>query len=100
MSHFFAILDRKRANNLLKKADIYQNYDLKGAKLSSIYKIALMIEKNWKRSAFKVQQILKTLVRNSTSAIAVVALYAFNCALPTSGIDYQWTMAVMILLIT
>ena len=33
---FFAILTEKRANNLLKKADICQYYDRKGTKLSSM----------------------------------------------------------------
>ena len=31
---FFAILDRKRINNLLKMVDIYQYYDRSGTKLS------------------------------------------------------------------
>ena len=31
---YFAIFDRKRTNNLLKKADIYQYYDRNGTKLS------------------------------------------------------------------
>ena len=35
---FFAILDLKRVN-------IYQNYDLNGAKLSSMYRIALLTKK-------------------------------------------------------
>ena len=55
----------------------------------------------WKSSAIKAQQILKTLVRNATSVmfknkklkrnatsaiaeVAEVALYASNCAVPTS----------------
>ena len=42
---FFASLDRKKVNNLLKKADIYQNCDLNGAKFSSMYRIALLTEK-------------------------------------------------------
>ena len=42
---FFAILDRKRANNLLKKVDNYQYYDRNGTKLSSMYRIALLREK-------------------------------------------------------
>ena len=33
--------DRKRVNNLLKKADVYQYYERKGMKLSSMYTIAL-----------------------------------------------------------
>ena len=33
---FFAILDRKIANNLLKKADICQYYDQNGTTLSSM----------------------------------------------------------------
>ena len=100
--HFFAILVWKRANNLLKKAYIYQYFDLNGAKLNSMYKNALLTEKNfWKLIAIKAQKLLKTLVlnatsamlhnkklkRNATSAIAEVpklALCASNCALPTS----------------
>ena len=68
-----------------------------------MYRIALLTEKkNWKCSAIKVQQILKTLVRNATSAmfqnkklkrnttsaiaeVAEVALCSFNCALATSN---------------
>ena len=42
---FFAILDWKIVNNLLKKADIYQKYDLNGAKVSSMNRIALLTEK-------------------------------------------------------
>ena len=42
---FFAILDRKRVNNLLKKADIYQYYDRNGTKLCSINRILLLTEK-------------------------------------------------------
>ena len=68
---FFAILDRKRANNLLKKAGIYQYYDRNGTKLSSMYSIALLTEKMIENSA---QQTLKALVHNETSAIAEVAL--------------------------
>ena len=45
---FFAILDWKRENNLLKKADIYWYYCLNGAKLSSMYRIALLTEKKLK----------------------------------------------------
>ena len=51
---FFAILDRKRVNNLLKKANIYQFYDLNRAKLSSIFRIALLTEK--KKKKLKVQR--------------------------------------------
>ena len=61
-----------------------------------MHRIALLAEKNFKRAA---QQILKTFVRNATSAmfrkkklkpnttsaIAEVALCVSNCALPTSG---------------
>ena len=36
-SAFFAIFDRKRANNLPKKANLYQSYDRNGAKLSFMY---------------------------------------------------------------
>ena len=34
---FFAILDRNRVNNLLKKADIYEYYDRYRTKLSSMF---------------------------------------------------------------
>ena len=44
---FFAILDRKRVNNFLKKANIYQYYDRNGTKLSSMYGIALLTKKNF-----------------------------------------------------
>ena len=42
---FFAFLDWKRVNNLLSKLEIYQYYDGNGAKLSSMYRIALLTEK-------------------------------------------------------
>ena len=42
---FFAILGKKRVNNLLKKAGIYQNYDQNETKSSSVYRIALLTEK-------------------------------------------------------
>ena len=66
-----------------------------------MYRIALKTEeKNWKLSAIKAQQILKTLVRHATSTmfqnkklklnatfaiaeVAEVALWTSNCALPT-----------------
>ena len=41
----FSILDSKRVNNLLKKADIYHDYDRNETKLSSMYRIALLTEK-------------------------------------------------------
>ena len=44
---FFAILDWKRVNNLLNKPKIYQYYDENGAKLSSMYRITLLTEKNF-----------------------------------------------------
>ena len=44
---FFALLDQKRENDLLNKPEIYQYYDGNGAKLSSMYKIALLITKNF-----------------------------------------------------
>ena len=50
-SAFFVILDRKKANNLPKKADIYHYYDRNGTKLSSMYKIALLTEKNFESAA-------------------------------------------------
>ena len=87
--HFFAILDRKRVNDLLKKADSYQCYDRNGTKLSSTYKIALLTEKNWKGKAIKAQQILKTVDYNLLSAtfgileVAEVAICTSNCAFPT-----------------
>ena len=70
-----------------------------------MYRIALLSEKKkLKCSVIKVQQILKTLIRNATSAmfqnkklmcnatcaiaeVAEVALCAFNCTLPTSVIQ-------------
>ena len=42
---FFEILGRKKANNWLKKADVYQYYDRNGTALSSMYRIALLTEK-------------------------------------------------------
>ena len=48
---FFAILDRKRVNNLLKKTDFYQYYDRNGTKLSSMHGIALVTEKNFESAA-------------------------------------------------
>ena len=42
---FFAILDRKRANYLLKNADIFHYYDKNGKKLSSMYRIVLLTKK-------------------------------------------------------
>ena len=44
---FFATLDWKRINNLLNKPDNYQCYDRNGAKLSSMYRIALITEKKF-----------------------------------------------------
>ena len=45
---FFAILDWKRVNNLQNKFDIiYRYYDQNGAKLSLMYRIALLTEKNF-----------------------------------------------------
>ena len=44
---FFAILNWKRVNNLLNKPEIYQYYDGNGAKLSSMYRIALLTKKNF-----------------------------------------------------
>ena len=48
---FFAILERKGVNNLLKKADIYQYCDRNGTKLTSMYRIALLTEKNFESAA-------------------------------------------------
>ena len=42
----FQFLDSKRVNNLLKKADIYYYYDRNKTKLSSMYRNALLTEKN------------------------------------------------------
>ena len=71
-------------------------------------RIALLTEKKFgKRCAIKAQQILKTLVRNVTSAmfqnkklkrsatsaiaeVEEVALCASDCALPTSGNNCSW----------
>ena len=39
--------DRKRANNLLKKADNCRHYDQNGTKLNSMYKIALLTKKKF-----------------------------------------------------
>ena len=50
-SAFFAILDRKRVNNLLKKADIYHSYDRNGKKFSSLHGIALVTEKKIESAA-------------------------------------------------
>ena len=44
---FFAVLVRKKANNLLKKADIYQYFDRNGTKLSSMHRIALLTKKHF-----------------------------------------------------
>ena len=44
-TRFFAILDWKRVNNLLKKTDIYRYSCLNEAKLSSVYRIALLTKK-------------------------------------------------------
>ena len=44
---FFAVLDWKRVNNLLNKPEIYQYYDGNEAKLSLMYRIALLTEKNF-----------------------------------------------------
>ena len=48
---FFAIFDRKKVNNLLKKADICQYHDQNGTKLRSRYRIALLTEKNFESAA-------------------------------------------------
>ena len=44
----FAILESKRVDNLLKKADIYRYFDRNGTKLCSMYRIALLNEKKKK----------------------------------------------------
>ena len=48
---FFAILDVKRVNNLLKKADIYQYHDRNGTKLNAMYRIVLLTYKNFLSAA-------------------------------------------------
>ena len=48
---FFAILFRKKVNNLLKKVEIYQCYDLNGTSLISMYKIALLTAKKFESAA-------------------------------------------------
>ena len=60
----FCNFRQKRINNLLKKAGIYQNYARNEMKSSSVYRTALLIEKE-----LKAQQILKTLVRRTISAM-------------------------------
>ena len=99
-TRFFAILDKKRANNLQKKVDIYQYSDRSGTKLSSMYKIALLTKKIVEAQRNSSATNFKTLVRYATSAmfknkklkrsttsaiaeVAEVALCASNCALPT-----------------
>ena len=44
----FAILGKKRVNNLLSKFGIYQNYDRDKIKSSSVYRIELLTEKKLK----------------------------------------------------
>ena len=44
---FFAISHWKTVNNLLSKLEIYQYYDGNRAKLSSMYTVALLTEKNF-----------------------------------------------------
>ena len=44
---FFAILDRKTVNTLLKKTDVCQYYDQNKTKLSSMIRIALLTENNF-----------------------------------------------------
>ena len=56
--HIFCNLRQKRANNLLKKVNVNQNYYRNGTELSFMYRIALLTEKiKIKRSAIKAQQI-------------------------------------------
>ena len=47
----YAILDRKRVNNLLNAGN-YQYCDWNRTKLSSTHRIALLTEKNWKNNKF------------------------------------------------
>ena len=79
---FFAILDRKRVNNMLK-SPTFTNITIEmGTKLSSMHRIALLTEKH-----LKAQQILRILVRNATFAMFQAQCYFRNCggcALPTS----------------
>ena len=49
---FFAILNWKRVNNLLNKPKIYQYYDGNGAKLSLMYRIALLTKKNFESATY------------------------------------------------
>ena len=49
--HFFAILGKKRVNNLLNKVGIYQNYDRDETKSSSVYRIGLLTEKKFESAA-------------------------------------------------
>ena len=44
---YYAIFDRKRVNDLLKKANIYQHCHQTETKLSSMSRIALFLEKNF-----------------------------------------------------
>ena len=48
---FFCNLDRKRVNNLLKTAGIYQYYDRNGTKFCSTCRIALLTEKKIESAA-------------------------------------------------
>ena len=50
MQHF-SILDRKRVNYLLMKADIYHYYNQNETKLSSRYRIVLLTEKKIESAA-------------------------------------------------
>ena len=61
---FFAILDWKRINNLLNKPEIYQYYDGNRAKLSSMYRIALLTEKNFESATIFKRFILQRNFRN------------------------------------
>ena len=58
---FFAILDWKRVNNLLNKPEIYQYYDGNRAKLSSMYRIALLTEKTFESATQLKRNKFKTL---------------------------------------
>ena len=74
----------------------------------NVKNFAINRKKLWMRSAIKAQQNLKTLVRNATSAmfkieklkrsatftIAKVALWASNCAFPTSAWYLLWQNGV------
>ena len=84
---FFAILDRKRVNNLLNKPKIYKYYDGKGATLSSMYGIALLTEKNFESATnfegFFPQRNFRNVSKQKIKAQRNLRNCG-GCALPTS----------------